>query len=235
MTTVLPEVSLPRVLARVDSIWDSAGAAHHLLLGQTGAGKTTLVLQLLSLCPDERVLVLDPKPHPDPVHDLLPAGPRPVTTVTPMFGADQEGGGPSGLWFRLVGTSDRADTERRFRAALEIVQAEGHCVLVLDDVREICRQLHCGELVDSIMSTSRSANVLVIMCATEAGYVSGRYQASMHWIGYTGGNLPAAKAGAELLGWRGREPQDLLAGVRRHQWVFSEHEDGSAGPVLVAA
>lgn len=233
MTAVLPEVSLARVLTRVDAIWDPDGAAHHLLLGQTGAGKTTLVLRLLSLATDSRVLVLDPKQHADPVHDTTPAGPRPVTTVGPMFGAGQEGGGPSGLWFRLVGTPDRADTERRFRSALEIVAAEGHTVLIVDDVREVCRQLHCGETVDSIMSTVRSANVLTVLCATEAGFVAGRYQASMTWVGYTGGNLPTAKAGADLLGWRGRDAQDLLAGVRRHQWVFSERETGSAGPCLV--
>lgn len=230
----LPTASLERALLRVDAIWHPGGAAHHVLLGQTGSGKTTLVMQLLGLVDDERVLILDPKQHADPVYDNVPGAPAAVTTIGPMFGKDQEGGGPLGLWFRLVGTPDRADTARRFAAALAIVEAEGHCVLVLDDVREICRQLRLAERVDSILSLGRSASLLAIMCATETGYVSGRQQGGMIWVGHTSG-LPAAKAGAELLGWRGRDRQDQCAAVGPHEWIFAEDQPGNAGPCLIEA
>lgn len=230
----LPEVTLDRVLDRVDTIWHPAGAAHHVLLGQTGSGKTTLVMRLLGLCEDERVLILDPKQHADPVYDGIADAPAAVTTAGPMFGKDQEGGGPLGLWFRLVGTPDRADTARRFAAALAIVAAEGHCILVLDDVREICRQLRLGELVDSILSLGRSANLLAVMCATETGYVSGRQQGAMTWVGHTSG-LDAAKAGAALLGHSGRQWQETTSAISPHEWIFSESQPGSAGPALVTA
>jgi hypothetical protein len=236
MTAPLLSADLDRVLRRVDAIWGPDVAPHHLVYGQTGSGKTTLIKSLLGLCQLERALILDPKPHPDPVWDGPPSDPdawgKPVTAVADMFGAGREGGGPAGLWFRLSGTPDRGETARRFGDALAAVAAEGHCVLVLDDVREITRQLKLAGHVDSVMNLGRSANVLAILSATETGYVAGRAQAAMTWVGHTSG-LDAAKAGAGLLGWRGAARQDICAGIATHEWIFAEDQPGSAGPVLI--
>lgn len=232
---MIPEAPLGRVLDRVATIWHPQAAAHHLIYGMTGAGKSTLIKALLGLCPYERVLLLDPKPHPDPVWDGPPDDPqawgRPVTSACPRFGGDC-GGGPAARWFRLTGSPDRAETAKRFRDALRIVAAEGHCILVLDDVREITRQLRLAEAVDSVMNLGRSANVLAILSATETGYVAGRQQGGMVWVGHTSG-LDAAKAGAALLGWRGRERQEECAAVSPHEWIFSESQPGNADPVLI--
>jgi hypothetical protein len=233
----LPEVPLERVLRRVDAIWGPDAAPHHLVYGQTGSGKTTLIKALLSLCPKSRTLILDPKPHADPVWNGPDNDPglwgKPVTRVEPRFGFEGEpGGGPWGMRYRLLGSPDRADTARRFADALRTVAAEGHAVLVLDDVRETCRQLRLAENVDSILNLGRSASVLVILAATETGWVSGRAQAGMTWVGSTTG-LDAAKAAAALLGWRGRERQDLTAAIEPRQWIYHDSQHGSAGPVLV--
>jgi hypothetical protein len=188
------------------------------------------------LCTAERVLIIDPKPAADPVWDGAPDDPdqwgKPVTAIRPRFGhAGEPGGGPHRLWYRLTGGPDRPDTARRFADALAIVAAEGHTVLVLDDVRETCRQLGLALHVDSILNLGRSANVCAILSTTETGYVSGRSQGGMVWVGHTTG-LNAAKAGAELLGWRGRDRQDTCAGLAPHQWIFSEDQPGSAGPCI---
>jgi len=226
----LPEVRLPRVLDRVGALWHPQAAAHHLIFGQTGAGKTTLVKALLGLCPYSRVLILDPKPKADPVWDGGDAGQwgKLVTSVPPAFGSDREGGGPRGLWFRLAGTPDREQTARRFADALAIVAAEGHAVLVLDDVREMCRQLRLAEPIDSVMNLGRSANILAILCATETGWVAGRNQGAMTWIGHTAG-LDAAKDGAKLLGRSGRDWYETTAAIEPHAWIYSDSQPGSAG------
>lgn len=234
----LPAVPLGRVLDRVGSVWHPGGAAHHVVYGMTGAGKSTLIKSLLGLCAAERVLILDPKPHPDPVWD----GPaddscrwgKPVTRVTPMFGGEGEGGGPAGLWFRLPGTPDRAATGRRFAEALAVIAAEGHCVLVLDDVREICRQLGLDRDVDSAMNLGRSGGVLAILSATETGWVAGRSQGGMIWTGHVSG-LKAAKDAAALLSHSSRDWQETTAAVAPHEWIFSEGQPGNAGPCLVTA
>lgn len=234
----LPQVPLGRALARVDAIWHPGGAAHQILYGMTGAGKSTLVKALLGLCAAERVLVLDPKPHHDAVWDGPPGEPwrwgSPVTSIGPVFGAGQDGGGPAGLWFRLTGTPDRAETARRFAQALDVIAAEGHCVLVLDDVREICRQLRLAERVDSVMNLGRSGNVLAILSATETGYVAGRSQGGIIWSGHVSG-LKAAQDGAALLGHSGRDWHQAAAAVAPHHWILAESQPGTAGPCLVTA
>lgn len=235
----LPCVPMPRVLARVDFIWRPEAAPHHLIYGRSGSGKSTLIKQLLGLCPDERVLILDPKQQDDPVWQGIPDDPwqwgRPVTTIEPMFGYRGEpGGGPNHLWYRLTGAPDRDDTQRRFAAALRIMAAEGHTVIVFDDVREICRQLRLAEQVDSVMNLGRSANVCAILSATEFGYVAGRGQAAMTWVGATSG-LKAHKDGAAMLGRSGRAWDATTGAIQPHSWIFNESQPGSAGPCLTGA
>jgi hypothetical protein len=228
----LPEAPLPQVLARVDAIWSPQAAPHHIVYGRSGVGKTTLIRQLLGQCGWDRVLVIDPKPNADAVWPAGDGEPVPVTAIGPKFGYEGErGGGPLGRWFRLTGSPDRADTGRRIAAALQIVAVEGLTVLVLDDVREICRQLKQGALVDSIMSLGRSAGVCAILSATEAAYVQGRSQAAFTWVGATTG-LPAARDGAALLGHSGRDWNETTQAVQPYHWIYSDSAPGSAGPCL---
>lgn len=238
--TGLPQVPLPRVLARVASVWHPAQAPIVLAYATTGGGKSTLVKQLLSRRPVERVLLVEPKRNADPVYEGPPEDPlrwgRPVSRIAPMFGYDGEpGGGPDRMWFRLQGGTDRADTARNIGDALEIVANEGLTYLIFDDVKEICRQLGLRADVESILNLGRSAGVCAVLATTETSWVTGREQSAMTFVGYTGGSLPAARAGAELLGWRGRELQDACARVGRHEWIYQDHEAGNAGPCLVTS
>jgi hypothetical protein len=93
--------------------------------------------------------------------------------------------------------------------------------------------MRLAEHVDSVMNLGRSANVLAILAATETGYVSGRAQAAMIWVGHTSG-LDAAKAGAALLGRSGRAWYEITGTVEPHQWIYADSQPSSAGPVLTA-
>lgn len=63
-------------------------------------------------------------------------------------------------------------------------------------------------------------------------FVSTSEQAARDWPGWCLAD-DAAKAGAGLLGWRGRERQDTVAAIEPHQWIYADTQPGNAGPVLV--
>jgi hypothetical protein len=73
-------------------------------------------------------------------------------------------------------------------------------------------------LSSSVMNLGRSANVCAILSATEFGYVAGRGQAAMTWVGSTSG-LEAHKAGAALLGHSGRAWYETTAAIPPHSWI----------------
>lgn len=236
----LPTTTLDRALARVSAVWHPEQAAHALIYAATGAGKSTLVKSLLGLCEYERVVLVEPKRQADPAYIGPDDDPwrwgRPVERLTPRFGYDGErGGGPSKTWFRLVGSPDRADTAKRFSEGLDIIANEGATCLILDDVKECSKTLGLADQIGSILNLGRSSGLLCVLATTETSYVAGRSQGAMVFTGYVGGSLSAAKAAAELHGFRGREAQDLCGQVRRHQWLYQDLEEGSAGPVLVQA
>jgi hypothetical protein len=205
--------------------------------GQSGSGKSWLIRKMLTLVLHERVLILDAKPAEDPIWQGTADDPwrygRPVEHLPERFGFSERGGGELGMWWRLTGSPDRADSAKRFSRALSIVAAEGNCVLICEDVVVLSRQLKLKEQVEEILHTARSANVMAVLSATTIANAAGRSQSSQIWVGYTGGSIPAAKAAAESIGWRGRDAVDYLASIKRHQFVYSEAEEGSAGPVLV--
>jgi hypothetical protein len=65
---LLPDAPFAAVLGRLDATWSPWTAPHLFILAMSGAGKTTLIRQVLGYaCAPERVLVLDPKPADDPV------------------------------------------------------------------------------------------------------------------------------------------------------------------------
>ncbi|WP_433464359.1 helicase HerA domain-containing protein [Spirillospora sp. CA-128828] len=234
----LPAAPLDRVLDRVDRAWQPRRAAHHVILGQTGAGKTTLIKSLLRLRLDARVLIIDPKPAPDPAWDDVAGYPdtwgTPVQHIAAGFGSDREGGGPHGYWFRLVATPDREATGAALAAALDVVRAEGHAIVVIDDAREVCRAYRAHKLdqaVESVMNLGRSGATSVLLATQELGYVPGRAQGAFTWVGHTQG-LDAAKGGAALLGKAGKAWVETMSAIPPYHWAYLDNRPGNPGPVL---
>lgn len=232
----LPTAPIERALGRVSAAWAPQTAPHHLILAQTRAGKTTLIKQLLQLRPLARALILDPKPAQDPAWDDEPGGHHtwglPVTSISAGFGSQAEGGGPHGYWFRLVANPDQAATEHAIGQALDVVRAEGHIILVVDDAKEVCRQYRQSGRVESVMLLGGSNSTSVILATQELGYIGGRSQAAFNWIGYTGSS-DAAKTAAGILGRRGAAWYDAMATIPPYTWCYHDNRPGNPGPVLV--
>jgi hypothetical protein len=233
----LPWGEPARVLERVDRLRRPQTAPHHLVLAQTRAGKSSLVKQLLRLRSSERVLIIDPKRAADPVWDDEPGEEhswgRPVTSLGPGYGRTAEGGGPHGLWFRLVATADHEATRRGLLGALGVVADEGHVVLVIDDAREVCRAYNLAPAVESVLLLGGAASTSVVLATQEVGYVPGRAQAAFRWIGHTG-DWAAAKAAAGALGRSGRAFTEAMATIPAYSWCYVDDLAGNPGPCITS-
>lgn len=230
----LPEASPERVMRRLSSVWGPRGTPTVAILAMSGAGKSTLVKELLALRELERAVIFDPKQAHDGIWGE-PGGDSwgaPVPVLAPRFGYDgPPGGGPRGFRWRITGSPDRPDTARRFAASLAVVQAEGHALAVLEDYREVCRQLGLAQQVDSLLNLSRASGVSAIVTLTEIGWAAGRSQAGIVLVGATQG-LEAAKAGAALLGHSGRDWYELTGALRPYEWIYCDQD---SGPVRMTA
>jgi hypothetical protein len=230
----LPDAPFAAVLDRLDATWAPWTAPHMFILAMSGAGKTTLIRQILGYtCAPERALVLDPKPADDPSWSDGGWAPAPVTAVAPRFGEDHDGGGPAGLWYRLTASHDPGETARRFTAALRLVQAEGHTVLVLDDAHELCLGLKLRDQIDSVLTLGRSAGISCIVASGDTGYVP-RSQAAFKFAGQISG-IDAAKAAARLVGQRGRDWEDTILSLESFGWLYFDNRPGFPGPCRFTA
>jgi len=214
--------------------WSPWHAPHMWLLGMTGAGKTTLVRNIMCwCCAAERVLVLDPKPADDASWSTGDWPPAPITMLRPLFGQKQDGGGPARTWYRLTASHDPAETARRFAAALRIVRAEGHTVLVVDDAHEICFALGLRADVDGVLALGRSAGISCIVASGDTGYVP-KGHAAFKLAGHITG-IDAAKAACRLVGQRGRDWEDTLLALDPFQWAYFDDRPGFPGPCTFTA
>lgn len=226
---VIPEIPIPIVQSRVNRLWRPDTAAHHLILAMNGAGKTRLITDtLLPLAERERVLILDVKGN-DPSWAGVA---REVRDIRPGFGTAREGGGPAGLWFRLV--LDRAnlvDARERCRAALDVVADEGHTVLVIDETRAVAddAELAARALVERIVLTGRSGNTSVILASQDTTWLptSVRSQWAFGWVGALRDDAVRRDA-ARILGLPPREAVPTLRRVRKRQWLYVDEEDEGA-------
>lgn len=234
--SLLPEADTGLVLDRVAAAINPDRNSNFLVLGKSGAGKTMLMRAVLARTAyADRVVAVDPKPADDRSwtvsSDELGQAPKAVTTLDPGFGQGREGGGPAGLWFRLVASRDPAVTARRFDSALTLIGREGACVVVLDDARTLAKSLGLADTLEDRVFLGRSARLSCIISTQDLGYIPIRAQTTFRFLGHTG-SLSAAKAGCNLLGVRGAAWEDQLARLRPGEWIYHDDMPGCPGPVL---
>jgi len=232
--SLLPDASIGDVLDRVADVVNPDHYPNQLILGKSGAGKTRLTRQILARTAfADRVAAFDPKPADDKSwtmsSDELGQAPKAVTALDAGFGQSAEGGGPAGLWFRLIASRDPAVTSERFTDGLRLIGAEGACVCVLDDARTLNKSLRLTDVIEDTVLLGRSARLSCIISSQDPGYVAVRAQTSFRWIGHLGG-YAAAKSACALLGVRGPQWEELLSGLRPGEWIYHDDAPGNPGP-----
>lgn len=226
----IPEVELTRVQGRVNRLWRPAeGAAHHLILGTNGAGKTRLITDaLLPLAAMDRVLIIDVKGD-DPSWDVVDAAV--IDRVAPQFGAERDGGGPFGLWYRLVvDPLDRATARRAVGAALDVCTDEGHVVLVCDEIRALTDhgQLGLADALEALMMQGRSRNVSAIVAGQATQWITGaaRSQWAFAWLGQLTDDRVRREA-LQIIGLSAAEGLPTLRTIGRRRWLYSDRAEGA--------
>lgn len=222
------EVPFSLVASRVNRLWDPMNAAHHVIFAQTRAGKSHLITRgLLDLRPYDRTLILDVKGD-DPVWDGYG---KLVTEVSAGFGGD--GDGPAGMRYRLfVDLTDRKASQRKVRGVLEQINAEGRCIVVIDECRAITDRIDQGGLglagpVESLLMRGPSRGATLIIAAQDTAYVppTMRTQGAFRWAGHIP-NRAVQKRVAEMFGYSTREASMFSVAPRR--FLFSDSQGGLA-------
>lgn len=219
-------VPFPTIAARVQRLWRPDRAPHHVIFAKTRAGKTHLITRgLLPMCEQERVLILDVKGDDKVWHGYG----RRVDKLPADFSRDGNGQ-PRSKWYRLVVDPQDSTAKGYVKRVLEQIEAEGHCILVIDESRTLCDNRYLGLMaeVEALLMRAGSRNVSVIIAAQSVGYapVSLKDQGSFYWIGHSG-DIDRQKRLLAVIG----QPASFLPALQDlapRQWLYSDHESGRA-------
>lgn len=225
---IVPKVSWDNVSGRIHRIWNPDTGPHHVIFAMTRAGKTHLITRgLLPLCEDSRVLIIDVKGESDrawngygiPCHTLPPE-------FSTGWGDPENGGGPLGMWYRLVADETDKTAKGRVRDALEQIQDEGHCVVIIDEARALTDNDTMGlrSVVEALMMRGGSRNISLIIASQSAAWAisSIKDQGAFLWVGATRDTAGQGRI-AEILG----QPKSFvptLQSIQKRHFLYSDSE-----------
>lgn len=230
MTTLtIPEVPWEKVAGRIHRIWNPDTGPHHVIFAMTRAGKTHLITRgLLPLCHYSRVLIIDVKGETDRAWDGygIPCNELPEEFSIGGGEPGDGGGGPLGMWYRLTADETDRTSKDRVRAALEQVQDEGHCVVIIDEARALTDPEGMGmrALIEALMLRGGSRNISVIIASQSALWAisSIKDQGAFLWVGATRDTAGQGRI-AEILG----QPKSFAATlktIRKRHFLYSDSE-----------
>lgn len=217
----MPWIEWRDLAPRIDSMWDPENTPHHSVIGLTGAGKSFLVVNgLLSMCNDDRVLIIDTKGD-DP---LISRTGKAVKTL-PRTTWKARNRKPREHWYRLQVSDSREEARKQVMVSLQRAYDEGEWVIVFDEIRDITdpRSPGLGLLpwVDRIYRKGRSRHVSIIASTQAPRWVPSSFydQASFAWIG----RLRDEQRQKRLLEIGGLAKSELpvIAQLRRRQWLLA--------------
>lgn len=217
---VVPEVPFRKVQGRMNRLWDpfernSCMAA----FGAQGSGKSYLIRHgILPLATQSRIVFIDMKEQSDKVWrgfgkevDVLPPS---------FFGTGNE---EYPYAWRVV--VNPATAKKQLRQLFAQLTGEGHCVIVMDETREITEreQLGLGSDVEKLITKTRSLGTSVILGAQSSAWAVSalKDQPAVMFIGKTSGQ-ESARALAKLAG-PGAPVVPTIQKLREHQWLYRDN------------
>lgn len=220
----VPDVPWPVVAGRIQRLWSPIDAnPHKAIFAQSRGGKSHLIRHgLLPLVPLARTVVIDVKLGGDPTWDGWGSD---VAELTPGFGTPAGHDAPR---YRLrVRPGDEGALQ--VRRALEVLGAEGECVVIMDDARKVTDPrepgLKCGTVVDHLLLEGAALGISVILGAnSDAWATSGlRDQCATFLLGHLGGNT---REGVARIAGLARTERAELDTIAPRQFLYADAHDG---------
>jgi hypothetical protein len=202
----VPAVSWRKIAYRLRQVWDpTETGAHIAIYGATRNGKTYLITRLiLPLCHWSRVLIIDAKGH-DKVW-------RGIGLEVAELPADLRGGGggPCGLWWRLVANTDEDPdgATAAVAAALRRVAREGRFVVIIDEGLDLAG---VRSAVNKLLTKGGSHGVSVVISATSTEHAP--EQMHRQWAIMLAGQMPDARSHERVAEIAAMEPRAAMRRV----------------------
>lgn len=223
---VIPSVTFAVIQGRMIRLWDPFERNPHIaVFGTTGSGKSHLIRYgLLPLRGYSRIVVIDVKDDRDSVWSGYG---KPVTELPRAFFLTGSKEHPA-VWRVIV---DRRHAQDQLRRIFDQIRDEGHCVVVVDEMRSITEreQVGLGSVVENLILEGRGLGVTLIMGSQSTAWAvaSLKDQPAVMFVGQSTGDQPLALA--KMAGY-GRELAAVIGRIPPRTWLYRDLWDGE--PIL---
>ena len=220
----VPEIPFAKVQGRLNRFWDPfENNSCMVAFGAQGSGKSHLVRHgILPLAKQSRIVFIDMKEKSDKVWRGFG---REVDVLPPAF--FDTGNEEYRYAWRVV--VNPATAKSQLRQVFAQLTGEGHCVVVMDETREITEreQLGLGSDVEKLITKTRSLGTSVILGAQSSAWAVSalKDQPAVMWIGSTSGE-ESALALAKLAG-PGRPLVPTVKRIRPRQFLYRDNWEGA--------
>lgn len=208
----VPTVPFEVIQGRMARLWDPFERNPQVAVyGFTGAGKSYLIRYgILPLRKFSRIVLFDVKG--DTGDNPWTGWGTPADELAPEFTGH----------VRLI--VRRADMKRQIRAALDLIREEGHCVVVIDDMRSVTEREQAGQasMVDNLATEGRGMGITMVMGTQSTAYAvpSMKDQPAAFFIGQMR-NLDQAKNLADITG-HGRALIPAINHVPSRSFIYGD-------------
>jgi hypothetical protein len=220
---LVPEIPFSKVQGRLNRLWDPFERNSCMVaFGAQGSGKSHLIRYgVLPLAEQSRIVLIDMKEKSDKVWHGFG---KEVDVLPPAF--FDTGNEEYRFAWRVV--INPATAKSQLRQLFAQLTGEGHCVIVMDETREITEreQLGLGSDVEKLITKTRSLGTSVILGAQSSAWAVSalKDQPAVMWIGSTSGE-ESALALAKLAG-PGRPLLPVVKRIPPRSFLYRDNWDG---------